>query len=285
MGLEMHIEGRSQGIICVYAPTEEAERTVKDTLYEQLGELLERMKTRCDDRVVIAGDLNAVIGDCLVAAAKRSVGPRNKDYSKTTNDNGRRLLALCKEKSMCLMNTVVGGTHHQPGKEGVYTRTIDFILMPTSQRKFVKTCRTVGSMDYTGTIRSDHRMVEMVWNRTAHINKDRVVRQKKAERPPRIDFDKAAADPSMRRQVNENIRQELGTNWTKDVTFESAFKRFRNILVDSYAKVVPGEATKRTNADWFVNNKATLEPLIRQKIDLFHKTKNGNSDRGNGDVI
>ena len=138
---------------------------VKDVFYTNLTKLVETMKTRCGTYFVVAGDLNAVIGE-VRTEDKARVGPRNKDFKLPRYNNGTRLLELCKIQGMGPMNTwfkssITGGTHHHPGQKGNYLKTFDFILAPMPQKKHVRSCRTVDHMDYNGSLLSDHRMVEL----------------------------------------------------------------------------------------------------------------------------
>lgn len=95
--LTMKLYGHETLIVGVYAPTDNAQRHLKDKFYNQLSHVLSNTKAHLE--IIVAGDLNGRIkgkkGDDVVGGFA----------DEEENDNGERLLELCNQYQLKITNT------------------------------------------------------------------------------------------------------------------------------------------------------------------------------------
>lgn len=96
MTVELTKHGREMVVIGVYAPTDDADKEVKDDFYGKLTGLLEKINPRKEK--ILLGDFNGRIG---MATNSDSVGRYGED---TLNDNGERLINMCEALSLKILN-------------------------------------------------------------------------------------------------------------------------------------------------------------------------------------
>lgn len=96
MMLELTKNNREIVIIGVYAPTDDADIITKDQFYEKLTQVLASINKRKE--TLILGDLNARTGK---SQKSEVVGQHGED---TKNDSGQRLIDLCTNFSLKIMN-------------------------------------------------------------------------------------------------------------------------------------------------------------------------------------
>ncbi|KAK4877536.1 hypothetical protein RN001_010042 [Aquatica leii] len=94
--VELKLNSEQIVIIGVYAPSDDTDVTIKDQFYENLTGLLESFKN--NKEVCLLGDFNA------------RIGKKNNDLvvgrygENRINDNGQRLIDVCKGSSLRIMN-------------------------------------------------------------------------------------------------------------------------------------------------------------------------------------
>ncbi|KAK4883377.1 hypothetical protein RN001_006696 [Aquatica leii] len=94
--IELKLNSEQIVIIGVYAPCDDTDVTIKDQFYENLTGLLESFKN--NKEVCLLGDFNA------------RIGKKNNDLvvgrygENRINDNGQRLIDVCKGSSLRIMN-------------------------------------------------------------------------------------------------------------------------------------------------------------------------------------
>ena len=94
--LNMAWKGYELTIIGIYAPTDDSLVEVKDEFYETLTGLIERVGRRSE--IILLGDLNARTGSGINDAVVGSFG------EEVTNDSGERLIEMCREHRLKIMN-------------------------------------------------------------------------------------------------------------------------------------------------------------------------------------
>ena len=146
---------RNLFVICAYAPTDCSPDAIKDIFYHKLHDLLH--KASRTDIVILAGDLNARVGQLLPSEAHLG-GPFGLDSCRS--DNGDRLLALCSEHHLFLVSTNFRRSNQRyatwrPPSSAQHWTQIDHIAISYKWRGCVKNCRSYWStcMD------SDHALV------------------------------------------------------------------------------------------------------------------------------
>ncbi|MGL5799640.1 MAG: endonuclease/exonuclease/phosphatase family protein, partial [Plesiomonas sp.] len=146
-------------VISAYAPTNCSSDSVKDTFYSQLRSLI--TKSRSSDIVVIAGDLNAQVGqlndDETVLGGKFS-------YGSHRTDNGDRLLQACAEHRLFLTSTSFRRNERQmttwKAPNGMHWTQIDHIAVSHRWRGSFQDCKSF----WNTHLESDHALVRARFN-------------------------------------------------------------------------------------------------------------------------
>ena len=134
-------------IVVAYAPTEEAEETVKDTYFGQLRSTLEAVPAH--NFLAILTDANARFGrdDVLFT------------YNPSTNDNGRRHIEIMEEQHLVAANTLF---EKRPGKLWTWTsphntrHQLDYIFVRSKWKNSVTNCEAYNTL---ASLYSDHRIM------------------------------------------------------------------------------------------------------------------------------
>ena len=143
-------------LIQIYMPTTDHEDEEVEKMYDQLEEILSKVKGT--ENVIIMGDWNAVVGEGRDGQEIGEFGLGNR------NDRGERLMEFCKGNKFVVTNTWFQQekrrryTWKKPGDTGRFQ--IDYILVRQRYRNSVKS-----SWSYPGAdINSDHSLVAMKMN-------------------------------------------------------------------------------------------------------------------------
>ena len=144
-------------VIVGYAPTEVAPDNIKDAYYDQLQSILQTVPPH--DLTLVLTDANATISaDTRDPTLPYVTGPVFVD--RATNDNGRRLVNLCREAGLSVADSWFPRKkiHHWTwiSNDGVTMKAIDHILVSTRWRSFVQNCRVFRGAQLANT---DHRML------------------------------------------------------------------------------------------------------------------------------
>ncbi|CAH1271086.1 ZNF195 [Branchiostoma lanceolatum] len=197
-------------VIVAYAPTEVALDTDKDVFYDQLEEAV--LDAPPHDITLVLTDANATLSANSRKPSQQDViGPISVDT--TTNNNGSRLLELCRATNLCIADTwfprkrIHHWTWYSP--DGRTRKAIDHILISSRWKSFVTNCRVYRGAQLGNT---DHRLL------MAHMRL------------------KLKADPSTKRQVR------LDSTRLKDPHIQETFKC---AITNRYNALAPDETT-----DW-----------------------------------
>ena len=129
----------------------------KDQFYDQLQSLIQASPTH--DMTIVLTDANATIAaDTRDPTLPYVTGPVFID--RTTNDNGHRLVDLCRTTEMSISDTWFPRKriHHWTwiSNDGVTKKAIDHLLISTRWRTFIQNCRVYRGAHLANT---DHRML------------------------------------------------------------------------------------------------------------------------------
>ena len=137
-------------IVVVYAPTNQDSTEEKDSFYKDLDCVI----TRGNGLAIVMGDFNASISERM----SKVVGPHG--LSKSTSDNGERLVSFARTYGLCITNTFfqhkrIHQASWQPPNPGAQASLKDYVLVKQQLRPSVWDTRVFRG----GDMSSDHRLV------------------------------------------------------------------------------------------------------------------------------
>lgn len=94
--MELYTFSQSLIVVSAYAPTENATESLKDTFEDELVAILEDIPS--NKEVLLMGDLNAITG------SKQNDNIVGKYGEQVCNKNGERLINLCSQMNLKIMN-------------------------------------------------------------------------------------------------------------------------------------------------------------------------------------
>ncbi|XP_065578598.1 craniofacial development protein 2-like [Artemia franciscana] len=148
-----HKHGKMTVIVC-YAPTNDSDDATKEDFYSALSRCLVTVPPH--DITVLLGDFNATVHDDM-GLWRGTVGPVSPH---PLNDNGLRLLELCRSHDLYIANTYFQRkTFHQYTWYSNDSRTkkmFDYVIVSKRWRSLVKNCRTYRSAELGN---ADQRLV------------------------------------------------------------------------------------------------------------------------------
>lgn len=151
--ITLRTEPKDTVLIQTYMPTSSYSDDEVEDIYEQLEEVL--MKVKEDDNLIIMGDWNAVVGEGTVDNCVGKYGLGNM------NARGNRLIEFCRSHTLIVANTCFEQpkrrryTWTMPGNGDRYQ--IDYILVKSRYRNQAKSCKSYPGAD----VDSDHNLVLM----------------------------------------------------------------------------------------------------------------------------
>lgn len=148
-----HKHGKMTIFVC-YAPTNDSDDVTKEEFYSALSRCLSTVSPH--DVTVLLGDFNATVRDDM-GVWRGTIGPVSPD---PLNDNGLRLLELCRSHELVIANTYFQRkTIHQYtwySNDGRTKKMIDYVIISKRWRSSLKNCRTYRSAELGN---ADHRLV------------------------------------------------------------------------------------------------------------------------------
>ncbi|XP_065583485.1 craniofacial development protein 2-like [Artemia franciscana] len=148
-----HKHGKMTVITC-YAPTNDSDDATKEDFYSALSRCLAIVPPH--DITVLLGDFNATVRDDM-GLWRGTVGPVSPD---PLNDNGLRLLELCRSHDLYITNTYFQRKtipqYTWYSNDGRTKKMIDYVIISKRWRSLVKNCRTYRSAELGN---ADHRLV------------------------------------------------------------------------------------------------------------------------------
>ena len=252
MSLRLPLQGgRYVTLISVYAPTMTQTEDEILLFYSNLRQLLARVHK--DDKILLMGDFNARVGadhDIWKCLGKQGFGKQNS--------NGLHLVQLCNEFDLIIGNTVFRqknkykGTWMHPRSK--HWHMIDFIITRKRDLQDIKVVKVMrGAECWT-----DHRLV-----RAKLKLKIRSKFLLKAITHKKLDVAKLQS---------EEIRASLthSINNLEPLNKENMWEDFKEKVYNT-AKDVIG-IKRRKHQDWFDENDAEIQCLLKKKQQLHNKT-------------
>lgn len=235
---KLRLRGRFRNITLVtaYAPIENAEETQKETFYDELSTLLDRIPTY--DLTIVLGDFNAKIGK---EDFVKEVGG-SYTLHEETNENGKMLVQLAAANKLIIKSTCYDhkkihlGTWMIPGTDQV--NQIDHVLISARHASSIIDVRACRGPNCD----SDHFLVKtQLRERLSNAQK---IKPKLRKRWDLEKLKNKEKKDSFQAEVNRKLcvkvnNQDLNSKW----------ERLRNAIVESTQEII-GE-TKIIKNEWF----------------------------------
>ena len=248
-------------IISVYAPTHRSAQEKKDEFYADLQETIDSVHV--DDVLLVVGDFNARVG----SSERREDssmwdGVRGCHGAGKMNESGEALLSFCALNELTIMNTcfekknINKYTWQHPGSKKWHC--IDYVMMRRKQRRFCCDVTVLRSADCW----TDHKLLRAQLRlRIQH----KVAKGKTKKR-----FAVASLhDEKVRQEYITCVSEAVDGKWNVEVSGASKWEVIRDGLTKAAENVLGWEG--RRQPDWFQENIANLQELIRKRNRLFTK--------------
>lgn len=232
MSARLHSRQINISVIVAYAPTEDAEETVKTSFYQQLSDTYDELPGH--DIKLVVGDFNARVTSDHTT---RSGVIGKHSLHQVSNDNGTRLLDFCALNGLTVggtlfqHNDIHKGTWRSP--DGRTVTQIDHICISTNWNHSLLDVRSYRGAD----IGSDHYLVRG----QLRVKLQSVKKCKSANRKiPAIDY---LRDKSKVEDYNIALSNRF-SSLPLDKSLDETWEEFKNV-VDEVSMEVLGERPKK----------------------------------------
>ncbi|XP_039278798.1 craniofacial development protein 2-like [Nilaparvata lugens] len=252
-------------LVCVYAPTEDADEEEKERFYEKLEEVVDEIAHH--DVKILLGDLNAKIGR---EERFQSVIGKESLHSES-NDNGRRVIDLAVRKDMIISSTqkqrknIKKATWCSP--DGVTSNQIDHILIDKRHCTDITNVESCRGAD----INSDHYMV-----RIGCRQRITVTNNKRAKTQARFDVAKLKEEAVSHRyeECLKNYLEQKEDAWNTEGV-EGKWSILKESVIGAAREVV-GSRKKEIQARWFDEECITaIERRNRARMKMIQRKTRG----------
>lgn len=264
----IRLKGRFRNItlISAYAPTEEATEEEKNTFYDNLGKLCEKIP-KYDMRIIL-GDFNAQIGkeDFLKNVAGKQT------LQEVTNENGKRLAQLAAEQDLLLSSTMFKhkkihkGTWKMPGSNIV--NQIDHVLVSKRQATSILDVKSQRGPNCD----SDHYLVSVKMKERIAL-----VENRQGEKRKKWDIDQ------LKNEVNrQNYQEKLNANLVNVAEEEGGIDQRWMGIRDAVLKAsedTVGERKRKRNGEWFdVECAVVIEEKNKDRLLMLQRNTRQNAE-------
>ncbi len=238
-------------LISAYAPTLDAEHNIKDDFYRALDAILQ--KTPATDRLILMGDFNARVGTEHLVWSK-VIGQHGVGK---INHNGVRLLSLCAEHQLVIINTIsqmknrFKTTWQHPRSK--YWHLLDYVIVRQKDRQDVLTTRVMRGVECW----TDHLMV-----------RSNLLMRIQPRSPRTASYKKLNCTALNSHTTKDTLRQLLAENLNKIQEESTDWPALRQAI---YKAALEALGQLRTHhQDWFDSNSAEILSLLKAKHEA-HK--------------
>ena len=236
-------------VVSAYAPTNCSTDLIKDQFYSDFRSLLSR--ARSSDIVIVAGDMNAQVGQ--LGTAEINLGGKFS-YGDTRTENGDRLMQACADHHLFLTST---SFRHKKrhlttwrAPNGQYWTQIDHIAVGYRWRGSFLDCRS-----YWNTyLESDHALV-LARFRLRFPAKPQI-------RSLEIDTGKLN-EPDIKEKYQKNLRETLSVTSSSYAPEEDSWKNIAGSILDA-ASAVCGSTQAKRNKSWISDRSMGLLGVRRE---------------------
>lgn len=235
--LTIDIKNTKMTVVNLHAPTEEKEEEQKDTFYEELENVLDKLP-RNNIQIVI-GDVNAKIGK--EDMFKSITGGESKHQE--SNDNGLRLINFAIERNMKIMSThfkrreIYKGTWIIPGTN--QANQIDHVLIQEKYARLINNVRTYRGADAN----SDHFLVGIKMN-NLKINK-KIERKKRKQK---YNMEQLKEETTARKYKKE-VSDKYNMQKSADNSIEGMWEKMEQIITEATTNNLE-KVKKKKKTEW-----------------------------------
>ena len=244
-------------IIVAYSPTNVTTSDEEtEIFYEDLRKAID--STPPHNFLAILGDMNAKISSAHVKYA----------YNKQTNKNGRLLLELAHEKSLCIVNTTF---QKRMGKRWTYEgpkgdrHMLDYVLVNSKWINSVKNTETYSSFASVG---SDHRVVTMEVRLSLRVTKSPTPKTC-------YDWKLLRHDQDLQSKFNAELRNRFDHLCNETTSATEQYNALVEANKDAASKTLPcvkkAKTTRHSNNQRVIDARKNIEKLTKRYN--IHKTK------------
>ena len=261
----MNVKGLRLAILNVYSLTNATEsEAAKSSFYATLNKAKQQLDGNPRYKVITLGDFNATISSHSKTSGTwdKILGNNNSDRIQT-NDNGERMLKLCLQNNMRILNSIFRTKrihretrrHHGTGD----WKRIDYICTTPWLERYVQSCRvhTKASLPYD----TDHRLLVMniSFPSTKRDLKHQLSRSKASVSKPIVDYRALRDDPHIRQQLTMKVENELSTINKDDI--DRLNEQIVEVVKESVDSVCPTIDSIKKKEPW---EDDTLKELTKE---------------------
>lgn len=262
ISVNLNHRGHKITAIGIYAPTNDADATVKDDFFGCLDDIL--TSTGNQREVILMGDLNSRVGK---KNNNLIVGQFGED---TLNDNGERLVSICQQHSLKIMNgffqhkDIHKFTWHQETRQ--LRSIIDYIIMRQNSKLMCQDVRVLRGSECG----SDHFLIrgkiKVPFNKatTSNVNTSTIVSTTKSQRYRIELFKEQSIKMLYQSRLNQKLDEDLLSSPTIDL-YSHLVTSVENAAMEALGTY--GEGVKKISEDW----SDELEEQKIKKQKLFQK--------------
>ena len=246
--LRLHTKKGTATLISVYAHTLYTDEQIKDTFYEKLNLVVNKLPK--NDQLVILGDFNARVG-----SDHDSWAPCLGHFGfGRMNSNGQRLLEFCHKQNLCVTNSFFK-TKWQHKVSWRHPRSknwhqLDLILVRRHRINDVLLTRSYQSADCN----SDHSLVCC----KMHISKKFMHNSNNLARKVRLNVG-AMRDKENIKKFSTLMPSVSSSDTSASESWSRIEKSIYQNALETFGK------NKHANKDWFEENINILSPLLKKK--------------------
>ena len=252
MSARIIVHGLHLAITNVYSPTDVSSESSKNSFYSEVCKALAVLKPHNKFKSIVLGDFNATIG----MASKNSGGwdnvlGFNNSNRVETNDNGDRMLNMCSDHGLQIMNSIFRskrihrGTWLNPATK--VKKRIDYILTRNLVSKFATSCRV-----YNGASKlfdTDHFLLVMTLDIPALKLQQVLSRLKIPKVKPKLDLSVLRNDPNIQKTYSDTLDSKLvSINLPSDIN--DLCQHITSTVTSSLESVCPLVSVQKIKEPW-----------------------------------
>jgi hypothetical protein len=251
----------------------EKQPEARDEFYEQLDSIVSQIANR--DVVILLGDFNAKTG-----SGYKEFPDNMGNFGKgLLNSNGRKLLELCKQNDLVLLNTLFKHkaahrttwtapehikehlAHDGTPRRNPYRNQIDYIIARNCHRKLVTNARSYGGIETS----SDHKLVK------AHVNIECIKYIYRTPKEPNINLGEIHNEKT-RKKYQETVMKIYKNHKDQEITPQQKWNLITNTCLEAGKKEFGIKEKVKHHEDDKLEELSTKQKALRMNIEAEKST-------------